>query len=108
MDILADTLLALHIGNDITGGPDKGMKWCPIAQEWDTTVCVITNITAAYTVSGHTRQQIFLGRQVKGDRVWKIDGHRNSFLRSLTRLLTVTQGDPTTSLAIISNLVVKD
>jgi hypothetical protein len=59
------------------------MKWCPIAQEWGTTVCGITNITAAYTAPGHTRQQIFLGRKVKGARVWKIDGHRNSLLRSL-------------------------
>jgi hypothetical protein len=104
MDILAGTMLALHIGNGITAGPGKGMKWCPIAQKWGTTVCGITNITAAYTAPGHTRQQIFLGRKVKGDRVWKIDGHRNSFLRSLIRLLTGTQGDPTTSLAIISKL----
>jgi hypothetical protein len=47
MDILADTMLVLHIGNGITAGPGKGMKWCPIAQEWGTTVCGITNITAA-------------------------------------------------------------
>ena len=104
MDILAGTLLALHIGNGITAGPGSGMKWCPIAQEWGTTVCGITNITAAHTAAGHTRQQIFLGRRVKGDRVWKIDGDRNSFLRSLIRLLTGTQGDPTTSLAIVSKL----
>jgi hypothetical protein len=104
MDILAGTMLALHIGNGITAGLGKGMKWCPIAQEWGTTVCGITNITAAYTAPGHTRQQIFLGRKVKGDRVWKIDGHRNSFLRSLIRLLSGTQGDPTTSFAIINKL----
>ena len=41
---------------------------------------------------------------MKGDRVWKIDGDRNSFLRSLIRLLTGTQGDPTTSLDIVSKL----
>jgi hypothetical protein len=57
---------------------------------------------AAYTSSGHTRQQILLGRRVKGDRIWKIDGERNSFLRSLIRLLTGTQGDPTTAFVIIS------
>jgi hypothetical protein len=27
MDILAGTMLALHIGNGITAGPGKGMKW---------------------------------------------------------------------------------
>ena len=102
MDILAGTLLVLHIGNNITTGPDKGMKWCPIANEWGTTVCGLTNITAAYTAAGHTRQQILLGRRVKGDRIWKIDGERNSFLRSLIRLLTGTQGDPTTAFAIVS------